>query len=189
MPLYRSTRGDVACAEHAPLLDASRWTREEWSRIPSRELAADPEPECHRCMDEAGASQQLQPPARKPLVLNVDDRPASLYARERVLKMQGYVVVNASTGEAALAAAQRLQPSLILLDVHLPDADGREICRQIKADAAVAHIPVVLISATLKGHAAHLDGIRWAGADGYVTEPFESDTLASMLRKVLTRAA
>ena len=189
MPLYRSARGHVACAEHAPLVDVSRWTLENWRRMSPDELAADAELQCQRCLNEPGQKQRLHPPQRKALVLNVDDRPASLYARERVLRLQGYAVVNAGTGAAAGATAHRVQPSLILLDVHLPDGDGREICREIKADASVAHIPVVLISATLKGHADNLDGLRWAGADGYVTEPFEDDSLASTLRRVLTHAA
>lgn len=185
MPLYRSMRGHIACAEHAPLLDVSRWTVESWHRVPAAELSEPSELRCQRCLNEPGQKQRLHPPARKPLVLNVDDRPASLYARERVLKMQGYAVLNAGTAAAAIAAAQRVMPSLILLDVHLPDADGRDVCRQLKADAALADIPVVLISATLRGHAENLDGLRWGGADGYVLEPFESDALVSTVRKLI----
>lgn len=188
MPLYRSQRGHFACAEHAPLNDVSRWTIERWSRVPDDELDADPGLQCQRCANEPGQKSRTRPPHRKPLVLNVDDRPASLYARERALRMQGFAVVNASTGAAALDAAQRLRPSAILLDIHLPDADGRDICRTLKQDPAVAGIPVVLISATLKAHADNLDGLRWGGADGYLTEPFEADSLASTLRRLLSAA-
>jgi CheY-like chemotaxis protein len=186
MPLYRSARGQIACAEHAPLTDASRWTLEAWGPVPQRDLEVRPHLECTQCEGQPGQSAAS---ARKPLVLNVDDRPPSLYARERMLKMQGFAVVNVGTGAAAIATAQRVQPSLILLDVHLPDVDGREVCRQLKADKSLAHIPVVLISATLKAHADNLEGLRWGGADGYVIEPVESDTLVATLRRLLSAAA
>jgi CheY-like chemotaxis protein len=185
MPLYRSMRGHVACAEHAPLLDVSRWTLEAWHRVPAEELAADPPVQCQRCANEPGQKQRRHPPPRKPLVLNVDDRPASLYARERALRLQGYAVLNAGTAADAIVSAQRVRPSLILLDVHLPDGDGRDVCRQLKADAAVSDIPIVLISATLRAHADNLEGLRWGGADGYVTEPCEWDALASTLRRLI----
>jgi two-component system sensor histidine kinase ChiS len=119
------------------------------------------------------------------VILNVDDRPESLYLKDRLLRESGYTVANATTGKSALDLANRLRPALILLDVHLPDIDGREVCRRLKEDPVLKAIPVILVSATLKGHAANLDGLRWASADGYIAEPFEPDALASTLRNVL----
>jgi CheY-like chemotaxis protein len=119
------------------------------------------------------------------VILNVDDKVESLYAKDRMLRLKGYTVANATTGKAALDLAHRLHPHLVLLDVHLPDIDGREVCRRIKEHPGLGGVIVVLVSATLKGHAENLDGLRWAGADGYLAEPFELEALDSTVRSVL----
>jgi CheY-like chemotaxis protein len=119
------------------------------------------------------------------VILNVDDKAESLYTKDRLLRLKGFTVANATTGKGALDLAHRLHPQLVLLDVHLPDIDGREVCRRIKEHPDLEGIPVVLVSATLKGHAEHLDGMRWAGADAYLAEPFEVEALDSTIRKVL----
>ena len=119
------------------------------------------------------------------IILNVDDKPESLYAKDRLLRLKGYTVANATTGKVVLDLAHRLHPDLILLDVHLPDIDGREVCRRLKEDPALQSIPVILVSATLRGHAANLEGLRWASADGYISEPFEPEALESTVRSVL----
>jgi CheY-like chemotaxis protein len=122
------------------------------------------------------------------VILNVDDKPESLYTKDRLLRLRGFTVANATSGKAAIDLAHRLHPQLVLLDVHLPDIDGREVCRRIKEHPDLQGIPVVLVSATLKGHAEHLDGMRWAGADAYLAEPCEVEALESTIRKVLKLA-
>jgi CheY-like chemotaxis protein len=122
---------------------------------------------------------------RAPVVLSVEDRPAALYARDRMLRQRGFTVANATSGRAALDLAERLRPDLILLDIMLPDIDGREVCRQLKANPDLQHIPVVLISAAVTGHAQKLEGMLWGGADGFIVEPADADTLESTLRTVL----
>jgi CheY-like chemotaxis protein len=117
--------------------------------------------------------------------LNVDDRPASLYWRERSLRMHGFTVTNAATGESALNAARQLHPHLILLDVHLPDIDGRDVCKRLKSDQKTASIPVVLISATLAQRGERVHDLRAFHADGYIPEPCEGALLAETLWKVL----
>ena len=123
-----------------------------------------------------------------PLILNVDDRPPTLYLRDRILTDRGFHVANADCGERAIDVARQLKPHLILLDVHLPDADGRELCQQLKQDPEFAAIPVVLISATLSGQAALADVMHSSAADGFIREPVEPDALASTLWKVLSVA-
>jgi CheY-like chemotaxis protein len=122
---------------------------------------------------------------RSPVVLSVEDHPATLYARDRILRQKGFTVANATTGKAALDLAERLRPDLILLDIMLPDMDGREVCRQLKENPDLAHIPVVLISASVTGHAQKLEGMLWGGADGFIVEPADAGTLESTIRKVL----
>jgi CheY-like chemotaxis protein len=188
MPLYTSSGGDCACAEHAPLTDVTRWTIDNWRRVPAAALVANPRRECRHCASESGDAADTHAGERKPLVLNVDVRPASLHARERALRLHGFAVVNAATGAGAIETAGRVQPSLILLDAQLPDGDGRDICRRLKDDVEVAGIPVVIISATLRAHADNLDSLRWGGADGYVIEPIDADLLNSTIRRVLDQA-
>jgi CheY-like chemotaxis protein len=185
MPLYWSKRGDVACAEHAPVADPERWLAEGWRHIVSEKPPHGTRHECRHCVrPEAGRDTDGR--RRKPLILNVDDRPPSLYARERLLKREGFAVVNATTGADALSVARRVRPSALLLDVHLPDGDGRDICRTLKGDPELGSMPIVLISATLRGHADSLDGMRWGGCDAYLTEPVDPASLGSTLRSVLS---
>ena len=183
-PLFWSKRGEIACARHAPAQRSSRWSDEGWQVLPDiegRRITY----QCQHCDKRAILHTRRKPVADRPaLILNVDDRPANLYARDRVLRLHGFNVANAETGRSALDTARQLQPNLILLDVHLPDGDGRELCGVMKADADLAHIPVVLISSTLSGQGAQHEPFP-GGADGFILEPVEGDRLASTLRSVL----
>src|SRR5688572_16291203 len=102
-------------------------------------------------------------------VLNVDDNEAIRYARTRLLKREGYRVLEAATGLEALQLIQTERPALVVLDVHLPDVLGFDICRQIKEDRATADTAVIQISA----HYTSLDD-RTRGldcrADSYLME-------------------
>jgi CheY-like chemotaxis protein len=69
-----------------------------------------------------------------PIIVNVDDNQPARYARSRVLKTAGFEVHEASTGKESLEKVASLHPDVILLDVHLPDANGIEICKKLKAD-------------------------------------------------------
>jgi CheY-like chemotaxis protein len=183
--LLWSKRGEIACERHAPAVDSDRWTAEEWQRVPQiqgRRITY----QCQHCDRRAILHSRRRPLVERPaLILNVDDHPANLYARDRLLRLHGFTVANAETGETALDVARQLLPNLILLDVHLPDWDGRELCQRMKADEEIGHIPVVLISSTLRGHVNQLEGVRWSNADGFILEPVEGEMLASTLRSVL----
>lgn len=186
--LLWSKRGEIACDRHAPAPDSERWKTEGWQPLPELEGRRITY-QCQHCDRRAILHTRRKPVVEKPaLILNVDDRPANLYARDRLLRLHGFTVANAETGKTALDVARQLLPNLILLDVHLPDMDGRDLCQQMKADEELGHIPVVLISSTLRGHANQLEGVRWGNADGFIVEPVEGDTLASTLRSVLQSA-
>jgi CheY-like chemotaxis protein len=183
--LFWSRKGEIVCAQHAPARHGTQWDEGGWQEIPpvaGRRVKY----QCQLCERRAIQHQGIVP--RQPHILNVDDRPASLYARDRVLRRHGFTVTNTDTGRSALEVARQVQPNLILLDVHLPDIDGRDLCHQVKNDAELLHIPVVLISATLNGPPASevLTAVR---ADGFINEPVEPAALAGMLRRVLNGGA
>jgi CheY-like chemotaxis protein len=109
-------------------------------------------------------------------ILIVDDYAGALYLRSRILSEAGYEVLEATTGEEALRLARANRPSLVLLDVNLPDISGTEVCRQLKADPATSGIPVIQITGAWMSDAARQRGME-SGADAYLTEPVDDVTL------------
>src|SRR6266850_5963484 len=98
-------------------------------------------------------------------ILNVDDNAAARYARSRILRQAGFEIIEAGTGAEALHAVATGKPHLVLLDVHLPDMNGLDVCRLIKADAASSRILIVQMSATSISSSDRKRGLE-GGADG-----------------------
>jgi adenylate cyclase len=119
----------------------------------------------------------------KPLVLAVDDRAENLNIVRMRLEAQGYDVVTATSGEAALAIVAQDRPDLILLDVMMPGMDGIEVTRRLKGDPATRPIPILLLTAKSDVQDV-IDGLN-AGADDYVTKPFDHATLTARVRSLL----
>jgi signal transduction histidine kinase len=120
----------------------------------------------------------------KSLILNVDDNDAGRYVKTRILRLAGFEVIEASDGATAMRLVAERSPALVLLDVKLPDASGRDLCASIKADPSTAQIVVIQTSAThidTKNRVASLD----AGADGYLTTPIEPEELVAHVRALL----
>jgi C4-dicarboxylate-specific signal transduction histidine kinase len=117
-------------------------------------------------------------------ILIVDDVPANLQLLSGMLMKQGYKVRPATSGALALEAARRAPPDLILLDVTMPEMDGFEVCRRLKAEPELADIPVLFISAL--GDAS--DKVRAFGEGGqdYITKPFQVE---EVLARVNTHLA
>jgi len=116
-------------------------------------------------------------------ILAVDDNDALRYSLARTLKEGGYNVKEASNGAEALRLADD-GPDLITLDIHLPDIDGFEICRQLKGNPRTAHIPVLHISATFVDTEYRVRGLE-TGADGYLAEPISRDELLATVGALL----
>lgn len=102
------------------------------------------------------------------------------------LRMNGFSeVVGAPDGEAGLAAARKLRPDLILLDIMLPGIDGLTVCRNLKADPEFAAIPVILLTA--RGEESDIVLGLELGADDYITKPFSSNVLLARIRVQLRK--
>ena len=117
-------------------------------------------------------------------ILNVDDFEPGLYAKSRVLRLAGFEVFEAATGEETLRLTHELKPDLVLLDVHLPDVSGIEICRRIKTDPSIDSILVIQTSATFTEVRDRVRGLE-GGADAYLTEPIEAEELVANIRAIL----
>ena len=109
-------------------------------------------------------------------ILIVDDYPGARYLRSRILSEAGYEVFEAGTGAEALDTARAIKPSLILLDVNLPDISGLEVCERLKADPATAGIPVIQITGAWLSENDRQQGLS-SGADAYLVEPVDDVTL------------
>jgi signal transduction histidine kinase len=120
---------------------------------------------------------------RSPRILIADDREQNRYILTRILQQAGYECEHASSGRQALEKARTL-PSLVILDVHLPDASGFDVCQQIKRDSRTAHIPVLQISASFVSGEDKAKSLE-AGADSYLTHPIDGVVLAATVRSLL----
>jgi PAS domain S-box-containing protein len=118
------------------------------------------------------------------LILNVDDNDGARYVKTRILQGAGFQVAEAANGTDALAMARRLLPDLVLLDVKLPDINGIEVCRQIKADVATCTVLVLQTSAALTGRDDKIRGLE-GGADNYLAAPIEADELIANVNALL----
>jgi len=120
-------------------------------------------------------------------ILIADDHESSLSALEGLLALEGFEVVTAPDGEAALSAFQRGQPDLLLLDVKMPRLSGFEVCRRIKNDADTRLIPIILITA-MTATEDRLAGIQ-AGADDFLTKPVDREQLIARVKSLLKQKA
>ncbi|WP_332826463.1 hybrid sensor histidine kinase/response regulator [Ramlibacter sp.] len=116
-------------------------------------------------------------------VLVVDDNPSTRYSTARVIRAAGFRTAEAGTGgEAFDLSAQGI--SAVVLDVHLPDIDGFEVCRMIRARPATALLPVVHLSAAYIRDEDRVTGLN-AGADGYLVHPVEPAVLVATLQALI----
>lgn len=119
-----------------------------------------------------------------PVVLVIEDEPAIRSIIRAAIEAEHSVVFEASTARTALDLARRCKPSVIVLDLGLPDADGASVCAQIREWSAT---PIVVLSA--RHDEAEKVRLLDAGADDYLTKPFSTIELQARLRAQLRRAA
>ena len=116
-------------------------------------------------------------------VLVVDDEPRYRELLDMNLTRRGYRVRHAVDGLGALNAVEAEEPSLVVLDLKLPDMDGYEVCRRIRT---YSRVPIIMLTARAEP-AEKVRGLA-AGADDYVTKPFSADELLARVDAVLRRA-
>ncbi len=113
-------------------------------------------------------------------VLVVDDIPRNLQVVGTMLRNEGYEVMPSTSGADALEGVRVQVPDLILLDLMMPEMDGLEVCRRLKADPAVGNIPVIFLTAS--NEMEHLVKGFEAGAVDYITKPFNAPELLARVR-------
>jgi two-component system alkaline phosphatase synthesis response regulator PhoP len=116
-------------------------------------------------------------------ILVIDDEPKIVEICRDYLKAAGFEVVTAGDGPKGLAAARRLRPDLIVLDLMLPEMDGLDVCRELRRES---NIPIVMLTARVE-ETDKLIGLE-LGADDYLTKPFSPRELVARVRTVLRRA-
>ena len=117
-----------------------------------------------------------------PTLLLVDDLAANRDTLAELLGPEHYVMVQAASGAEALARAAENPPDLVLLDVLMPAMDGLEVCRRLRADARLAEVPIILLTA-LDDRPSRLAGLE-AGADDFISKPFDPAELCARVRTI-----
>lgn len=118
-------------------------------------------------------------------ILIADDEPDIRDVLKIILSEENYTILEARDGEEALKIIKSKPLDLILLDYKMPKMDGREVCRRVKSDLLLRHLPIIMV--TGKSEVADkVDGLD-AGADDYITKPFEPAELLARIRMVLRR--
>lgn len=116
-------------------------------------------------------------------MLVVDDDVRILRLVQRILEMEGYLVLRAINSQAAFKIMDEGIPDVVLLDIMMPDIDGHTVCRRIREFSPV---PIIMLTAK-SGDEEKVQGLD-AGADDYVTKPFSAAELAARVRAVLRRS-
>jgi diguanylate cyclase (GGDEF)-like protein len=116
-------------------------------------------------------------------ILIVDDTPDNLRLLAKILESQGYIVRKALNGRMALQGVHRDPPSLILLDINMPEMNGYEVCQKLKASEASAQIPVIFISA-LERVENKVRAFELGGVD-YITKPFQDQEVLMRVKNQL----
>jgi DNA-binding response OmpR family regulator len=120
-------------------------------------------------------------------VLIVDDDPDIRSLYRLVLRQEGLEVMEAASGQEALSLVEVDIPALVLLDIMMPDMDGYEVCRRLRANAQTMEVPVLLFSANGAGRV--WENVRRVGADDFVTKTAGPRAVAARIHSLLIDAA
>lgn len=122
-----------------------------------------------------------------PLILVIDDHAMNIDLVEFVLTQAGYEVESANSAQQGFERIARRRPDLVLMDIQMPDVDGLEMTRQLKADEATRGIVIVAFTAyAMRGDEQRM---KEAGCDGYLAKPVNVKTLAAQVAQWLGASA
>jgi DNA-binding response OmpR family regulator len=124
-------------------------------------------------------------PKKSSYILIIEDDDLVARTIDRSLRLNGFKTSLASNGDEGLRLARRHPPDLVILDVIMPGLDGYEVCRVMRADARLAAVPILFLTAKIKDE-DRINGFL-AGADDYLTKPFNLDELLLRVRAILRR--
>lgn len=119
-------------------------------------------------------------------VLIVEDNALNMKLLRDVLAVKGYATLEATTGTRAVELARLHQPDVVLMDVELPDVDGAEVLRRIRADGRTASLPVVAVTAQAMD--GDRDRLLRAGFDEYLSKPVDVSELLGVLEQSVAAA-
>jgi len=116
-------------------------------------------------------------------ILYVEDNPENRLLVKRILEVEGYKVVEATSGLVGLSIAKTMQPDLILMDINLPELDGYELTKRFKQMKHLASVPIIAMTANvMKGDR---EKTLAAGCDGYIQKPIDVDELPAQVARYL----
>jgi CheY-like chemotaxis protein len=118
-------------------------------------------------------------------ILLIEDNPANLELAQYVLEAASHTVLSATDGESGLALAFAGPPDLVVCDLQLPGIDGIELAKRMKAATALAHVP--LIAVTAYAMVGDRERVLAAGFDGYIAKPIDPETFAMQIAAFLVR--
>jgi CheY-like chemotaxis protein len=127
-----------------------------------------------------------QAPQRKQTILIVDDDTPQADVLSRRLQQQGFDTALAATGAEGLVTAHQRQPSLVLLDLRLPDTDGWAVCEKLADASSTCHIPVIMLSAMERPDIIRRS--RAAGCQYFVRKPYDPNALLILIRHAIQEA-
>jgi putative two-component system response regulator len=117
-------------------------------------------------------------------ILLIDDHQTVFRLLEAIVRIKGYKLLYAESGQQGIVAARQEQPDLILLDVMMPDIDGFKVCQYLKENDDTKHIPIMFLTA--RGADGALETGRKVGADGFMTKPFQTIEVFKQIEKLLS---
>ena len=123
--------------------------------------------------------------AEPPSVLYVEDNVDNRVLVKRVLQAEGYAVLEAGTAAEGIRVAERHEPSLILIDINMPEVDGLTLTSRLRSDPRLASIPIIALTANvMRGDRERSIA---AGCDGYIQKPIDVDLLPKQIQRFLQR--
>lgn len=121
-------------------------------------------------------------------IVCIEDDPKTIDLVKLILKKEGFEVTGVDNGRDGLSVIEEIHPDLVLLDLMMPDMDGWEVYQSMRANEAMRHVPVIVLTAKAQSIDKVL-GLHIAKVDDYITKPFSPGELIQSVRKVLAEAS